>query len=285
MIAENLVLPVFFDSLHERGDYFTTFRYDIFQSHFESLGYKIVTSQTTQLSWNEINQTRVAFFWAPCLGFTASEVDSILRYVSEGKDVILLLDGWMPNSINQLTNPLGVEVFPGSVIAQNHLWDEGSFPVSDFREHPITDGITNTEANWIAPMKTLGNATTLAYTSNDTWTSENPGIVGPFAYMTVSSYGLGKVLIIADNLFMDCESHLKMLHNAVSWFTGDYWLTYVVDLNRDGKVNILDITIVARAYGGKPGSINWNEIADIDQNGLVNILDIAMIAKDYGKTV
>jgi hypothetical protein len=57
------------------------------------------------------------------------------------------------------------------------------------------------------------------------------------------------------------------------------------DLNRDGKVNILDITMVARAYGAKPGDPNWNPIADLDKNGIVNILDISMVARDYGKTV
>jgi hypothetical protein len=57
------------------------------------------------------------------------------------------------------------------------------------------------------------------------------------------------------------------------------------ELNKDGKVNILDITIVARAYGTKPGDPNWNAVADLDTNGIINILDISLVARDYGRTI
>jgi hypothetical protein len=62
-------------------------------------------------------------------------------------------------------------------------------------------------------------------------------------------------------------------------------VTFRTNLNRDGKVDILDIAIVSKAYGSRPGDPNWNELADLDNNNLVNIIDIAMVAKDYGKTV
>lgn len=57
------------------------------------------------------------------------------------------------------------------------------------------------------------------------------------------------------------------------------------DLNGDGVVNIIDIAIVARAFGSKPRGPNWNALADLDKNGWINIIDIATVAKDYGKTV
>ncbi len=57
------------------------------------------------------------------------------------------------------------------------------------------------------------------------------------------------------------------------------------DLNQDGTVNILDITIVAVAYGSKSGDPKWNAVADLDKNGWINIIDMTMVAKDYGKTV
>ena len=40
------------------------------------------------------------------------------------------------------------------------------------------------------------------------------------------------------------------------------------DLNGDGKVNIIDIYIVAKAFGSKPGDRNWNVVADLDKNGV-----------------
>ncbi len=60
---------------------------------------------------------------------------------------------------------------------------------------------------------------------------------------------------------------------------------FKTDINNDGKVNILDITLVAKAFGNMQGDPKWNEAADLDKNGQVNIIDISMVAKDHGKTV
>jgi len=63
---------------------------------------------------------------------------------------------------------------------------------------------------------------------------------------------------------------------------------YLTDLNKDGIVNIVDITIVAVAWipeGTTPEHPKWNPIADIDNNGIINIVDIAKVAVDFGKTV
>jgi hypothetical protein len=58
----------------------------------------------------------------------------------------------------------------------------------------------------------------------------------------------------------------------------------VTDLNRDGKVDIQDIVIVAAAFGTKLGDPKWNAQADLDKNGTINIIDVFILAKDYGKT-
>jgi hypothetical protein len=56
------------------------------------------------------------------------------------------------------------------------------------------------------------------------------------------------------------------------------------DVNNDGVVDILDITLVARAFNSNPGGPNWNPVADIDHNGVIDILDIACVAMDFGTT-
>ena len=60
------------------------------------------------------------------------------------------------------------------------------------------------------------------------------------------------------------------------------WL--LTDIDRNGKVDILDIAIAAKAYGSYPGHPRWNPKADLDGNNKIDILDIAKVAKDYGKT-
>jgi len=63
------------------------------------------------------------------------------------------------------------------------------------------------------------------------------------------------------------------------------------DINMDGKVDIKDIAIMAKAFGSYPGSTNWDPIADITGPTLgvpdnkVDSYDIAFIAKNYGKTL
>ena len=56
------------------------------------------------------------------------------------------------------------------------------------------------------------------------------------------------------------------------------------DLNQDGKINILDISIVARAFGTKPRDELWNGVADLDKSGAIDIIDIAIVVRDYGET-
>jgi endoglucanase len=59
----------------------------------------------------------------------------------------------------------------------------------------------------------------------------------------------------------------------------------LADLNGDGKVNIQDLFLVARAFSSTPGDPNWNATADVNKDDAVNIEDIFKIARDYGKTV
>jgi len=55
------------------------------------------------------------------------------------------------------------------------------------------------------------------------------------------------------------------------------------DLNGDGVVNILDLAIVAIAWGSYPGHPRWNERCDLDGNEIINIIDITLVAREYGK--
>jgi hypothetical protein len=78
------------------------------------------------------------------------------------------------------------------------------------------------------------------------------------------------------------EAHLKVTELTALRVTNERVL--LTDLNHDGEVNILDITLVARAFGTKYGDARWNPVADLNVDGAVNILDMSMVARDFGKT-
>jgi hypothetical protein len=55
------------------------------------------------------------------------------------------------------------------------------------------------------------------------------------------------------------------------------------DINGDGKVNLQDLFILAKAYGSKPSAPNWNPKADIDGNGIVGLSDLVALVQYYGQ--
>jgi parallel beta-helix repeat protein len=55
------------------------------------------------------------------------------------------------------------------------------------------------------------------------------------------------------------------------------------DVNRDGIVNILDINLVAPAFGTDPTHPRWNYKADLNRDGIVNIIDLAIVARQWHK--
>ena len=50
------------------------------------------------------------------------------------------------------------------------------------------------------------------------------------------------------------------------------------DLNEDGKVNIIDLALVCKAYGSYPGHPRWDPKVDIIPDKVINILDAIRIA-------
>jgi len=58
----------------------------------------------------------------------------------------------------------------------------------------------------------------------------------------------------------------------------------VGDANGDGKVDITDIFLVAKAFGETPDRPRWDPNMDLNEDGKVDITDIFIVAKNYGKT-
>ncbi len=68
--------------------------------------------------------------------------------------------------------------------------------------------------------------------------------------------------------------------SASAFFTA--YAKVVGGVNGDLKVNIIDLATVARAFGSKPGAVNWNPDADLDKNGIIDIRDLSIVAFYFG---
>ena len=63
-----------------------------------------------------------------------------------------------------------------------------------------------------------------------------------------------------------------------------YWKNPIAgDVNRDMRVDIKDLAIVAKSYGTYPGLPKWNPYVDLNKDDKVDIKDLALVAKHYGE--
>ena len=57
------------------------------------------------------------------------------------------------------------------------------------------------------------------------------------------------------------------------------------DITRDGKIDMRDLSIVARSFGTYPSHPDWNPEADITEDGKIDMRDLATVARNFGKLV
>lgn len=61
-----------------------------------------------------------------------------------------------------------------------------------------------------------------------------------------------------------------------------YSFVYCSDLNNDGKINMLDIGTVARAFGMVSDNPLWNPNIDLNNDGKINMFDVGTVARNFG---
>lgn len=83
------------------------------------------------------------------------------------------------------------------------------------------------------------------------------------------------ILVTLLVLFMGVFSHLAVAHDDNS--------TLLEDVNRDGEVNILDLVLVANAFG-QSGDRTSATNPDVNRDGIVNVLDLVRVANRFGET-
>ena len=76
---------------------------------------------------------------------------------------------------------------------------------------------------------------------------------------------------------------LILTHSLTIGYTQDTDLEHLQtsDVNADGVVNILDLTLVATNFGTTPAAAQPLNI-DVNADGTVNILDLTLVASHFG---
>jgi len=86
---------------------------------------------------------------------------------------------------------------------------------------------------------------------------------------------------IDGNCILDCGASINCAEAPPNQANTCCFGCYYTDINNDGKIDIRDISIVATAFGTKPGDGKWNSKADINNDDKININDVTRVATKY----
>jgi hypothetical protein len=88
---------------------------------------------------------------------------------------------------------------------------------------------------------------------------------------------------------LSAHGHYKV--NATAFYHGilltqstTFYLPLIGDINKDGKVSILDAILLSNAFNSRPGSPTWNPGADLNEDNVVNILDAILLSLHFNES-
>ncbi|MGO4182910.1 dockerin type I domain-containing protein, partial [Paenibacillus sp. TAF43_2] len=111
----------------------------------------------------------------------------------------------------------------------------------------------------------------------------NPGQYPSGARATLqAAIDTAKVVVSTQGVSQaDIEEAIKNLHAALQSFNDSRIKAIDGDYNNDNRVSVGDLAIVASAYGKNDQDSNWNEYRRLDLNGdgKIDIVDISILAR------
>ena len=130
-------------------------------------------------------------------------------------------------------------------------------------------------AGAFAAPQVSGNRVTLAATSLSGAASARSGTLATLTFKVIAVKA--STIELIEVILSDSDANPL----AVTKRNGEVVVrqSLPTDLNKDGTVNVLDLTLVARDLG-KTGS----PVGDVNGDGAVNVLDLVTVAQDLGKT-
>jgi hypothetical protein len=130
-----------------------------------------------------------------------------------------------------------------------------------------------------------------AFMLNATFTDPDPGdfvvqvITNPTALILI-----GKLPAGGYSITLDTSNYFEELLDII-WGYQEWTSTFrifdllICDLNADGTVDIVDIGMVAVAFGSNLGDSRYNSNADLNNDSTIDIVDVGIVAIHFGKTL
>jgi len=110
-----------------------------------------------------------------------------------------------------------------------------------------------------------------------------PGVSGSgnLFNVTFNVVRAGTSLLHLYDSILDDSSIVHIPHDTTD---GTVHVTLSGDVNGDGIVNVIDLTIVSLAYGLFRGEPGYNPEADLNEDGVVDMQDLVIVAYHLGET-
>jgi nitrous oxidase accessory protein len=186
----------------------------------------------------------------------------------------LIRGNWfINNSYNGNGMDLGVSS-KNSTIVENYFWDS---PLYINSLDP--SGSVDFASGVIAHNNFMQNASIFVYYYSGEW--PKPDVAWSkdgegnfwlnYSGQDTNGDGIGDTPYVIDELNNDSLPLMK----PYNWLQGD--------VNYDTVVNIVDISIIAKAFGSRLGGANWNPRCDLNDDNIINILDLSGAATSFGK--
>lgn len=88
----------------------------------------------------------------------------------------------------------------------------------------------------------------------------------------------GAIVVLGVLLWRRVQSKVRGTPTQEQWDT----FASMGDVNRDGYINNVDVSLLQAAYNSTPSSPNWNPACDLNNDGIVDLNDATTLGGHIG---
>lgn len=232
--------------------------------------------------WNNYDANYFWLYW--CWNFTSAcwDMGSVAcnKYLLSNGDIIAWhyedCSAWPPAPPLPTVSSVSIEIEPSTLnLKSKDRW------ITCYIKLPEGYNATKIDASSIKLNSTIQADPSAPIEIGDYGNDGVPDITVKFNRMEVASFiydqGIryGNVTLKVSGIFMDRALLFKGSNVIKVRMPGD--------INGDGKVNIEDLLLAAKAFNSYPGHPRWNYAADENEDNIINIVDFVSIAINFGK--